>query len=370
MSNKHTLYLQSPSFRLFTLVISLLVLYVVICEVAMRTDFAHSVFGVPTIGSTDRGFEGRLHALKMFADNRESIDCVFFGDSTAMTDFAPNTFAASFREAADTDIECFNFGAGAFTLADLSALVQIVVRDYSPQVVIVGVEALNFAVPTNLSQGSNFVQLPWTAYQLGHFTFEGWLFENSALYPRLGTLRQLLTLETTPSALVLSAAALNRDWEDGYFPLKGPNAFDVAQPPDPNSDHPYHENYFGSLSDFQLLSEHLSALDRILALNDTSTQVIILEMPVARTFSYYFSRSERDYADFTSAVEQSATDTGVPFWRTTDLGFFEDELWFNYNHLNETGAQIFSQWLGNRLGTAVRNGTIQFREHTVQASPR
>jgi hypothetical protein len=370
MGKVHTLHLHSPSRQVCILVVALLLLYGSVGEVVMQANVTRSVLGVPSIGSADRGFEGRLDALRSFAAHRKSVDCIFLGDSTAMTDFAPNVFADSFHDVTGSEIECFNFGAGAFTLADMAALIQIVVREYSPRLIIVGVEALNFAVSSSEPAGADFAQLPWTKYKLGEFTIEGWLFEHSALYPRLGTIRHLLTLETTPSKLRSLTSEINKGWENGYFPLKGPNTFDVAQPPDPTSSHPYHENYFGSLTDFQPLAEHLSALDQILALNSPSTQVVIVEMPVARNFFHYFKHGKQDYQKFISVIEHGLSGTTVPFWQTTHLQMFQDEQWFNYNHLNESGAQILSRWLGNQFGHAVVKGTLRFAPHADEANRR
>jgi hypothetical protein len=351
--------LQNLTGRLLIFVILLLSFYIATAEIVVRANEGRAIMSIPSIGSTDKGFEGRLNTLHAVSADKP-LDCIFLGDSTAMTDFAPHIFSDSFRQKIGADIDCFNFGVGAFTVADIEALAKIVVLEHSPQLLIIGVESLNFTVPSIGPGGADFAELPWTQYKLGHFTSKGWLYEHSALYRHLGAIQQLITLQASPTEMRRQMAETNSSLHDGFYPMDRPGPFDISQPPDPNSDHPYHENYFGSLTNYQLLPEQLAALDQIVALNNASTQVILVEMPVPPTFYYYFGNGEQDYDRFIAAVDESVSGTTIPFWRTTDLALFPDSVWFNYNHLNATGAPIFSEWLGEQLGQAVTAGTVRF----------
>lgn len=365
-----TFRVQFTNGRFAILFVLLLLSYLAVAELLVRTFIAQAILGVPSVGSTDEVLESRLDALRDFASGRDAVDCVMLGDSTVMTNFKPDTFATSFREETGKDIKCFNFGSGAFTLVDMADLAQIVVNEYSPGLLLIGIEALNFTVSAAEPGGADFSEIPWTQYKLGQFTIAGWLYEHSALYRHRDVIRQLLTLQTSPSEIRRFIMETDGAWRDGFFPLTGPGPFNVAQPPDPQSDHPYHENYFGSLTKFQLLPEHLAALDRVLALNSPATQVVIVEMPVPETFFYYFGNGEEDYNRFIDGVTQRVGGTAVPFWTTTDLQLFPDDLWFNYNHLNATGAPLFSEWLGSRLGQAALEGTVNFPAETDDKNSR
>jgi hypothetical protein len=257
-------------------------------------------------------------------------------------------------------IECFNFGVGAFSLVDMAALAQIVAEEYSPRIIIVGIEALNFTVPSSDPAGHDFANLAWTRYRLGRFTLEGWFYEHSYLYRHLGSVQKLVKMENSPTEMIRFTTEIYNTYRNGFYQLEGEPELDMSQPPDPNSDHRYHVAYFNFHSNYQILSEHLTALDEIIALNSPTTQVVLVEMPVPDTFFYYFDNGRQDYDLFISTVEGEVAGTPVPFWQTTNLQLFSYDLWHNYNHLTEAGAPIFSEWLGKRLGQAVSDGTIRF----------
>jgi hypothetical protein len=353
-----TLKLGTPNYKQFFLIILLLVIQAVTAEFLIRALEPNPILGVPSIGSNYKEFEARLTEFDRYAAERSTIDCVFLGDSTAMTNFAPLVFADAYRDQTGKDIECFNFGAGAFTIADSAALAQILIQEKPPKLLILGVEALSFAVPADASGDVDMTELPWTQYKLGRFSIIGWLYEHSRLVSRLGAISQLITLQTSPAEMRRQTLEANSALKEGFYPMEGPGPFDISEVPDPTSDHPYHENYFGSLSNFQLLPEHLEALDQIIGLNSVTTQVVIVEMPVPKTFYYYFGKDEQDYQTFVKTVEQHVSGTTVPFFRAEDLNLFPTDLWLNYNHLNARGAPIFSYWFGTQLGQAELNGDL------------
>jgi hypothetical protein len=354
-----TLRLRGRNGRLLILTAMMLMLYVATFELLFRAIEPNTTLGIPSVGSNHKGFEARLNEFEHNAANRRAIDCVFLGDSTTQTNFAPYIFAELFQEQSGKNIECFNFGVGAFTMADSAVLAQILVQEHAPKLIIIGVEALNFTVPADEPGEADLTELAWTKYKLGHFTIEGWLYEHSALYRHLDTIRQLITLQVSPTEMRRLTAEASYT-HDGFYPIDKPSPFDIDFPPDPNSEHPYPEHYFAALTDYQLLPEQLAALNKIVALNGSSTQVILVEMPVPPTFFYFFGNGEQDYRGFIEAVERAVSGTNVPFWRTTDLALLPAPLWFNYNHLNATGAPIFSQWLANRLEQAITEGTVRF----------
>ena len=353
-----TLKLVVPNYKLGFLIVVFLGIQAVTAEFLIRIIEPNPVLGIPGIGSNYKEFEARLNDFDVYASERPTINCVFLGDSTAMTNFAPLVFADAYKQQTGKNIECFNFGAGAFTIADSSALAQIIGREHPPELLILGVEALSFAVPSDAPGDVDMTELPWTQYKLGHFTIIGWLYEHSQLVSHLGAISQLITLQTSPTEMRRQTIEGNQSLKDGYYPMEGPGPFDVSKAPDPTSDHPYHDNYFSSLSNFQLLSEHLEALDQIIDLNSPATQVVIVEMPVPKTFYVYFGNDEQDYQTFIETIEQKVAGTSVPFFRTTDLTLFPSDLWLNYNHLNARGAPIFSDWLGTQIGQAELNGDL------------
>jgi hypothetical protein len=92
--------------------------------------------------------------------------------------------------------------------------------------------------------------------------------------------------------------------------------------------------------------------------NTPQTQVIIVEMPVSDGLYYFFDNGETDYNRFVARVGELASLHQVPFWRTEALDLIPDQGWADYSHLNVTGAERFSVWLGQQVGIAEIQGSF------------
>jgi hypothetical protein len=343
-----TLQLHMPTGQALAFAVLVLVAYLVLGEVAIRYLGGRIALGTPGLGSDHKQFEQQWFRLEEYVARRQVVDCIFVGDSTAMTDFSPAAFTRSYGRQAGEDLDCYNYGVGAFTAVGLAALSQILVQEYSPRLLLVGVEALNFTVPLEKQGEADLASTAWARYKLGDFMAEGWLYENVHLYRYLGVFRQLLTATINRSEVMQSAAGEIGGVKDGFFPMTGTGPFDVSQPPNPEFDHPYIEHYFAAMEDFALLPENLDALETILSLNGT-TKIILVEMPVPDTFHTFFGNDRQDYKMFADSVASQADSHSVPFLRVQDQRLLPAQVWFNYNHLNSDGAPIFSSWLGERL---------------------
>lgn len=327
----------------------MLLVYLIAAEAVVRTPAVNNVLGTPDLGTKHKQFEQQWFRLQEYSARQRSIDCIFVGDSTVMTDFSPTAFAASYRRQSGEEIDCFNFGVGAFTSVGFAALAQILVNDFSPRLLLVGVEALNFTVPRAGQGEADLASTPWARYKLGEFSVQGWLRENVHLYRYPGVLKQLLTVSINRNEVMRSAAGEVSGVQDGFFPMTGTGPFDVSQPPDPEFDHPYIEHYSAAMGAFQMLPENLDALEAILSLDGTGTHVVLVEMPVPDTFHTFFRNGQQDYQMFVDTVVGKTNLHNVPFLRMQDLELLPHRVWFNYNHLNSDGAPVFSIWLGNEL---------------------
>jgi hypothetical protein len=82
-------------------------------------------------------------------------------------------------------------------------------------------------------------------------------------------------------------------------------------------------------------------------------------MPVPDTYYYFFGNGKDDYQRFIDQVNHLAEANEVQFWQTSPLQLIPDDGWVDYTHMNTTGARAFSQWLGQRVGERVNQGTIR-----------
>jgi hypothetical protein len=333
---------------LFSLLLFLL-LYLLATEAVVRLGQGWLPLGAPSLGSDHPQFEQQWFRLQEYTAQRGGVDCLFLGDSTVMTNFAPGPFAEAYRQETGQTLDCFNFGVGAITAVGFAALSQLLVQEYAPRLLLVGVQALSFTVPAEEQGGADLAVNAWVRYKLGDFSPEGWLYEHSHLYRHLGNFGQLASFTINQQEVMRSAAGEVGGAQDGFFPMVGPGPFDVSQPPDPAMDHPYLEHYFAVMGGFQLLPENLAALERIMALNSPTTQVVVVEVPVPETFYPLFGNGVQDYERFVEVMEWETAVAHIPFWRMTDLSQLPGPLWFNYNHLNADGAPIFSRWIAYEL---------------------
>jgi hypothetical protein len=352
-TGSQTLQLQRPFGLSLVLAALFLIFYITAGEAFLRFTSVRLVLGAPHLGSEHKQFEQQWFRLSEYAASRETIDCIFIGDSTVMTNFSPIPFADSYREHTGEEIDCFNFGVGAFTAEGLATLGQILVQEYKPRLLLVGLEALVMTVPLEEQGSANLSDTAWARYKLGEFTPEGWLYENVYFYRYLNTIGQYVTFKSNPNEVMVSAAGEIGGAVDGFFPMEGTGPFNVSEPPNPDFDHPYIEHYFAAMDDFQLLPENLEALDRILALNSASTRVILIEMPVPETFHAFFQHGEQDTILFIDTISNKAAAQKIPFWRMPAVHELPASVWFNYNHLNSSGAPLFSRWLGQELAQSL-----------------
>lgn len=349
LTRSQTLQLRRPYGRSLVIAAWFLIIFLALTEHALKVAPVHLLLGAPALGSEHRQFEQQWHRLEMYQAAHGHVECIMIGDSTVMSDFSPVALGEAYRQQTGEEITCYNFGVGAFSAMGLSLLAEILIREYSPQHLIVGVESLNFTVPRDEQGGADLSRVPWVRYQLGEFTLEGWLYEHTHLYRYLGVLGQLVSSEVDYNVVLLAAADERSVYEDGYAPLQGSGPLAVSEPPDPVIDHPYIEHYFSAHSPFRILPENLEALDKILALDNAATCIILVEMPVADTFHTFFGNDEQDYRMFIDTLHTKATAMNVSFWRLDNMQMLPYHTWFNYNHLNSDGALIFSRWLGKML---------------------
>jgi hypothetical protein len=351
-----TLQLHSPIGRTLPVVVMILALLVLTAEALIRPLTGRFGLTMPSLGLEHTQFEDQWFRVKAYARLHGSVDCIVLGDSSVMTNFSPGDFGAAYFETTGQSLDCINFGAGGLSAVGLETASRLLIQEYQPQFLLVGVEALNFTVPYEEQNHHNITDHHWTRYKLGQFSPLGWMYEHIYLAQYGALLGQLITFTGNHALVVRLAAGDTVSYAGGYYAVYGSEFEDMSLPPDPNSDSHYVEHYYAAMGDFRMYPENLEAFDRLLALDSPKTRVIIVEMPVPDSFYPFFGRGELDYRWFVNTVNAASSAAGVPFWRIEDPQWLPYTAWFNYNHLNADGAQLFSAWLGQKLGEAIAAG--------------
>ncbi|MCL4871407.1 MAG: hypothetical protein KJ063_20805 [Anaerolineae bacterium] len=340
----NTLQLQKPFGRLAVWAGLLLLLLLAALEGVARTRFVHDLLSAPRLGTPHRQFEIQADRLAMAAA-QGPIECIFLGNSMVWRGFDPEAFAQGYEQANGAPLTCFNFGVDGMPAAAAGQVATWLVQTYQPRLLIYGTDARDYAVTTEERDAQVLLELAWLNYHNGQFTLEGWLYEHLYLYRYRFHWQSLLRFD-------YDDALRSRSWLGGGLGL----GFDwdetvgsVQLPPDPNSEEGQIRYYYRLLSEYQILPANIAGLNQILALKQTGTTILLVEMPVPANYMLFFGQGEADHARFMTAVSQAAAAAGAPFLPTTPLEAIPADGWVDYSHLNRTGAAAFSRWLGGVL---------------------
>jgi len=126
----------------------------------------------------------------------------------------------------------------------------------------------------------------------------------------------------------------------------------IDAPPDPVRE----RELFIRYGHFQIAPSHLAAIDELLGFK-SQVELAVVEMPIHPTTMAFFGRGKADYDLAIAETRKRVLQHGVPFWSAAEIQI-PREGWWNRNHLNRTGAQIFSAWLENRMADAVSRGLL------------
>ena len=351
-----TLQMQRPFGKTLGLTLLMFILVTGIAEIIVRSNTFQSILREPEMGSSHYQVGRKLARLDAIVENSGPIDCLIVGSSMVDVGFDPRSFREGYKNGGEQDIRCFNFGIDASTAASSAAIAKVLIDDYQPRLLIYGTDARDYAVPSEDKDPAVILESNWIRYRTGHFTLDGWLLEHSYLYRYRFILSGLsrFDLEDTLRSQTRLTFEIR---SDGFTPLTTVATY-INDQPDPQDDSfevTYNTRLFSS---YKILEENLTALENIMSYNEQGTQVIIIEMPVSDGLFYFFGNGTDDFQRFTAQVDQLANAHQVPFWQTTTLDMIPDDGWFDYSHLNTTGAAIFSNWLGQQVSTAENEGAI------------
>ena len=352
-----TLQIKTAPAKTVWLTVLLFLLLTAAAEWVARSESFQSPLTPPKMGSRHYQLGHKLALLNLLARKTGQVDCIMLGSSMVDTGFDPAAFETGYKAMTGRNIHCFNFGIDASTVASTAALVRIVAEDYHPHFLIVGTDPRDYAVPINDPDPAVVLNTPWVAYRQGDFSLEGWLLDHSYLYryrQHLGRLARFQFEDTLWSNTKLNYEIL----ANGFTPLSKVSTY-INDPPKPGDDSFEVTYYTRIYSSYQMLPENLKSLESIMQYNKSGIPVILVEMPVSDGLYYFFGNRELDYNRFVTRVGELAALYHVPFWQTEPLDFIPDNGWVDYSHLNKTGAQIFSTWLGRQVGRAENQGSIK-----------
>ncbi len=333
-----TLDVSLPFGKTLTLGLLYLVLALLLAEFALRQPAVQARLLPP----------GRLLPaameikLRLLAERSQPPDCFVLGSSVVNSGIHAAQLNQSLAE-----LDCFNFSVPDITIRQQAVIVEFVLRQYQPRLIILGTYIGDFNTRSD-EQTAWIHTTPWLLYQRGQFSPQGWLIEHSAFYRAIlayrGWARHSFASESTDVQTALAQTGpdgSNRNPRQyGHFHL----------PPDPALEQGLY-NFFNA---YVFSAEELAGLDTIVELAAAhSAQLVVVELPFHTSLNAYLNDPAGDYASFEQPVAGALAAAGIPFLQLPDWTSLPDEAWANRNHLNGTGADLYTEWLAGKLPAAL-----------------
>lgn len=344
---EQTLKLHRPFGRTLLLAMAILVGMVGAAELLLRWEPLQDRLPFPSIGSSNRSLDVKLHLLNKLFEREGAPDCLFLGNSLVNAGIDPEAFMDAYRAATGKTIHCFNFGINAMTPYPAAKILTILVRRYQPKLVIWGLTSSDF----NTRKKNRELQLaanPWVRWQLGRGDFCGWLTDRSYLYryylrlrfwidfPEIYRNQRLTEKKTTPL---------------GYFKERSESLFRRSLSPQ------WKKNFSAVMGDFKK-DPRVAAILKEASRRNPGTKIVLVEMPLHPEAQHALKGGKELHDKIIRELGAFAARNQMAFIPFSMKQPLDDDHWTNYNHLNHAGALRFSRWLGNHVGAAVSQGLI------------
>lgn len=333
-----TLRLTRPFGSTLLLTLAVLALLIALLEGLAHLPWVET--HVPTaVGSPHADINTKFGDLDALLKREGQIDCIFVGSSMVRRDIDTAVFARAYREQTGNDILCYNFGIAAARASSIGPLSEILIKRYHPGLLVYGFSLRDLTSETfNDEQQETFLATPWLQYQFGSVNATGWFVEHSDAFQHFLAFHDWLLAEQG-SLLIRSDDLVRR----GYFPLTTRSGGALRKDPTPHQ--------------YNFTRTQVNGLKHFLSLH-TQTQLLMVEMPASYRMVTSVKGEREAYRDFVYQTRDLIARYDVPVITTIDLDLIPDSGWSDTFHLHQTGAELFSAWLGDQVGTAVKEGKL------------
>ncbi|MGA2820177.1 MAG: hypothetical protein ABSF61_05920 [Anaerolineales bacterium] len=346
------LRLRAPWPTVRALALLLLALLAGALEAGARLPQVREHLRAPSYDISSRQFEIQWDRLDRFAGEASGVRCVFLGSSEVYRGLDPELFQQVFQAETGRNLLCFNFGVQGLDPLNAAAVARILVDRYHPALILYGLDVPSFTASRAQGIRGDLEQHAWIQYELGKPSPSGWLIDHSY------ALRDYLVIRNWPRTNFwdqltqdqVAEAGTNRF---GFGPVDR-TMTGLNEPPSPNEKE---ATFSGALSQFEVSPEQLDGFERLLT-TDPATQILVVEMPLHPGFMQFFGNGWSDYDTGLRAAQQVAQRHQVILLPTTRLSLVPDSGWFSRNHLNRSGAALFTHWFATTLAQLVQQGKV------------
>ena len=340
MNRYKYVHIQPPYGKIAQNALIFLLLFIIISETVSRTGILKPRLSTFGIGTSDYTFEVQLDRIKTRIEKEGYVDCIFLGSSRVLDDINPDTVGKMYLETAGQFIRCQNFGITGLGITGAAKIANILTRLYRPRLIVVGTQFLDIQFQ---DVDNRILNDPWVRYSTGEFNFDGWLIDHSLAFRYY--MDEIRYLSIGDNKANQDEGIPDQILQNGYLPL--------GLSTDPLRNLPWELH-----SKYEIPVDSREAVKELLALRKEDVQILFIEMPIRydryKSSVYNFN----DEHIFKKETTQLLSKSSSAIWFTQDLNLVPINDWHESEHMNSTGAEIFSAWIGNQLGTAVEKGTL------------
>ncbi len=346
-SNKQsTLQITFPIGKTFLLAALILMFIAGASEAALRLwPGLRAKLPPPSIGLTDWMFELKLPRLEESVAARDGVDVIFVGSSMTNKGINAELFENEYTSLTGKTVRVFNMGLNGLRLQDKNVVSRYLEQEFSPCLIVYGTTVWDYDVRTESTRYSDNL---WMRVQFGDFSAEGWLGDKLISY------QYLLLFRNWMKDTYVDRFQMRQKSEETLTPL-GFSPTDKIDPTvntPPSTENELDRIHAERQADYVFDPQRLEILGQMLALQETGVRVLLLELPTHPTYVSFYPREWDDHAQFIDEMSQFTSDRGVDFWPTLGYVTFSDQFWFNRNHLNTLGAEIFTRWVAEEMAAS------------------
>jgi len=317
-----------PIFRSGFTLLGIIVAWLLVAEIVARTPLGYFL-PLPSVGADSFEFDTKVYYLEQSIRQRGSLDCLIVGDSMANDGPDPDLVEKAYQAETGSSLHCFNFGIPSLMLDALGPLTTALDHRFHPKLTIIVLSPRDFD-PTYGATFRHVAFSDWTQQNLGETSLNGWAVNSLYGYRYALTFEYWLTPSNRENIINTPTTITNQ----GFTPLYGfGKAIEITGP--------------GS----KFNPDHATAVDgfnQLLQLSKDGSNLLIIDAPLRS--DYYEAYETNMLSPYREYMQNSLDSIDIPFWVTGELSENIDlENWYDYQHLNENGVPIISQWLGKRL---------------------
>lgn len=323
---------QKPSLQLFAFVLVLLGILLLVFEYLLQIPKVVSLLPPPSPGLSYPFPEVGLKFERYF--NLGHVNCLFFGSSMVDAGLDPELMEKRLNNQNKRPITCINFGLSGAQVETSSEISQTMVNWQTTNLVLFGVSPYEFNEGNKISR--QMANVP--VFQKTHkYNFESWLFNSfrlpwfySGLLNRKD--RDFITTEQSYDKLLNSRGVRVTDEKNELETKKQEFLF-----------HDFYPN-----------SVDINSLDEMIKfMQEKGIKVIVFEMPVNPLFFPGLVEGGAPMYEirFVEPIKNLLQKYGLSLIRTQPrIGdILDEEHWNNKNHMNYSGAQIFTNFVADQI---------------------